>query len=307
MTITAAQCWMAAKALTGLTLCAALAGCGGADAGDVAGNGGGDQGGAAGSNGGRGASGGTDTASGAGMGNWSGRGSDAGGGNASGPPSAGSGGTSLGGQVNAGSAQGGSGSPGVSGAAGAAVAGRGMGGGGRNAGGGRAGAGGGGRSAAGTPGGGTTAEATAQEYVDAHNAVRAAVQEPPNYTGTWMPLPPVTWSPEVAATAQAWAENLRDTNGCGLRHAQNTGYGENLAGGSGKMAPSRAVELWAGEEEDYTYNAKYAFEAGTGHYTQIVWRTSVQIGCGSATCSNGSTVICCRYSPPGNYIGRAPY
>lgn len=145
----------------------------------------------------------------------------------------------------------------------------------------------------------------AQVYVDAHNAVRAAVQKPANYSSTWAAVPPVTWSDEVATTAQDWAEHLRDSMDCGLMHASGTGYGENLAAGSNVDA-ARAVEMWASEIKNYTYSPKYAFENDTGHYTQIVWRKTTQIGCGLATCGN-SAVVACRYSPPGNFLGQAPY
>jgi uncharacterized protein YkwD len=141
----------------------------------------------------------------------------------------------------------------------------------------------------------------AQIYVDAHNAVRAAVEEPAGYVGAWAPVPPVSWSNEVATTAQAWADHLKDTASCGLMHAQGSGYGENLAGGT-RLGAQAAVKLWADEKDNYTYSPKYDFATNTGHYTQLVWRKSTHIGCGSATCSNGSVVVC-RYDPPGNYIG----
>ncbi len=143
--------------------------------------------------------------------------------------------------------------------------------------------------------------ADAQIYVDAHNAVRAAVAKPDGYAGSWQALPPVAWSDEVATTAQAWANHLRDTASCGLMHASNTGYGENLAAGT-RLDAQGAVDLWAAEKQNYTYSPKYVFSSDTGHYTQIAWRKTTHIGCGSAQCASG-TVIACRYDPPGNYLG----
>jgi len=155
---------------------------------------------------------------------------------------------------------------------------------------------------------GSTLSATAAEYVTATNAVRAAVTEPASYTLTWVPLPNVTWSDTVAASAQAWADHLAQVNNCGLEHETQNAYGENLAAGS-NLSPTQAVNMWAGEANLYTWSAKYTmndFNAGSGHYTQLVWRKSIQIGCGSATCGR-SVVISCRYSPPGNMIGAAVY
>jgi pathogenesis-related protein 1 len=146
--------------------------------------------------------------------------------------------------------------------------------------------------------------ADARKFVDAHNAVRAAVRRPADYMGPWAPVPPVTWSDEVASTAQAWAEHLRDTRKCGLLHS-DTRYGENLAAGK-DMDAEGAVRIWAGEIDKYSYSPIYEFEARSGHYSQIVWRKTTNIGCGRATCGRDAIVVC-RYSPAGNRIGNAPY
>jgi pathogenesis-related protein 1 len=144
----------------------------------------------------------------------------------------------------------------------------------------------------------------AREFVDAHNAVRAAVQRPANYPAPWAPVPPVTWSDEIAGTAQAWAEHLRDTRKCGLLHS-DTRDGESLAAGR-DMDAERAVRMWAGEIGNYRYSPSYEFETRSGHYSQVVWRKTTHIGCGRANCGRDSVVVC-RYSPAGNRIGKAPY
>jgi pathogenesis-related protein 1 len=46
---------------------------------------------------------------------------------------------------------------------------------------------------------------------------------------------------------------------------------------------------------------------GCGHYTQVVWRKSTDLGCGFATCSGGGGFVndiwICNYAPAGNSIG----
>jgi pathogenesis-related protein 1 len=72
------------------------------------------------------------------------------------------------------------------------------------------------------------------------------------------------------------------------------------------MDAERAVGMWAGEVDEFTYSPAYEFDPRSGHYSQIVWRKTTHIGCGRAHCGRDSVVVC-RYSPAGNRIGRAPY
>ena len=41
----------------------------------------------------------------------------------------------------------------------------------------------------------------------------------------------------------------------------------------------------------------------TGHFTQLVWTSTKEIGVGVAKGPKGNWVVCCNYSPPGNYSG----
>jgi pathogenesis-related protein 1 len=137
------------------------------------------------------------------------------------------------------------------------------------------------------------AQDSPQDYVNAHNNARAQVG-----------VGNIVWDTNVAAYASDYVKRL--TGDCRLVHSGGP-YGENLAGGSGDLTGSAAVKLWVDEKPKYDYNSNSCVGGECRHYTQVVWRNSVRLGCAKARCSNGGTVISCNYSPPGNYVGQRPY
>lgn len=64
------------------------------------------------------------------------------------------------------------------------------------------------------------------------------------------------------------------------------------------------VDGWYGEEALYDY-INPRFSAKTGHFTQVVWKGTTEIGCGYVSGCPGSwpNIWVCQYNPPGNYIG----
>ena len=135
------------------------------------------------------------------------------------------------------------------------------------------------------------AQNSQQDYLDAHNSARAAVG-----------VTPLTWDNNVAAYAQNYANQRQD---CNLVHSGGQ-YGENLAMGTGELSGVDAVNMWVGEQSNYDYNSNSC--AGVcGHYTQVVWRDSVRLGCARVQCNGGGWFVTCNYDPPGNFNGQRPY
>ena len=120
-------------------------------------------------------------------------------------------------------------------------------------------------------------------------------------------VPALQWSDALTTSAQRWADTLR-ANGCNMRHSGARSLGENLAWAGGQMlSPSQVVGMWVGERR--TYDAARntcAPGAVCGHYTQVVWRSTTQLGCAKAQCGR-SEVWVCQYTPPGNYVGQRPF
>ncbi|MFY0687544.1 MAG: hypothetical protein JXQ90_10295 [Cyclobacteriaceae bacterium] len=117
---------------------------------------------------------------------------------------------------------------------------------------------------------------------------------------------PLTWSKELAKSADQWAKALANDD-CGFYHSKS-GYGENLWMGTTDAFPtSNVVDSWAGEQEDYNYQ-KNKCKTGKvcGHYTQVVWAKTTKVGCAKMDC-NGMTIWVCQYDPPGNWVGEKPY
>lgn len=129
--------------------------------------------------------------------------------------------------------------------------------------------------------------------IAAHNAVRA-------HAGT----PPLKWSAVLAARAQNWADNLL-ASGLFI-HSPNPTWGENIFEIRGAAAtPPQVVYDWASESSDYDYPTNTCSSL-CGHYTQIVWRDTRELGCGVAR-NSFREVWVCDYNPPGNIIGRRPW
>lgn len=147
----------------------------------------------------------------------------------------------------------------------------------------------------------------------AHNQVRAAVDTSGIAAG---PIPPMVWDPALASLAMTWASQCIDADNNGLVDHSSTSYrtnaagysyvGENIFASGGNATGTQAVTTWAAEKANFTYPTTCS--STCGHYTQVVWRTSIHVGCALVTCSNltyKSTVLC-NYGPGGN-SGGAPY
>jgi uncharacterized protein YkwD len=124
---------------------------------------------------------------------------------------------------------------------------------------------------------------------------------------------PLTWDPSIAATAAAYAAQ------CKFDHSGTAGLGENLAayappGGHTAASP---VSDWVSENANYDYTTNTCATGQVcGHYTQVVWKNSLRLGCGVQACSTNSPfganfpnweIWVCNYSPPGNFVGQRPY
>lgn len=139
----------------------------------------------------------------------------------------------------------------------------------------------------------------ADEVLAHHNKARADLK-----------IPPLTWSSTVAAYAQEWADLLAATEKCEFRHRQNNRYGENIfmTSGSDTFNPVVASQTWYAEKEKYSYSKVGEGNwRQTGHYTQMIWKNTKELGVGMATCKNGNIIVVANYSPAGNFNGQTPY
>ena len=92
-------------------------------------------------------------------------------------------------------------------------------------------------------------------------------------------------------------------------HDERSLWGKNLFGGGGRAYTALdAARDWYSEISKFHYGVLNGSNwYASGHYTQMVWRNTTQVGMGQAVCSDGSIVIVAEYDPPGNYMGQKPY
>lgn len=134
---------------------------------------------------------------------------------------------------------------------------------------------------------------TPQDMVAAHNSYRAPVK-----------VPALRWSSSLAARAQQWANTLIQRQTFAPR--RDGLFGENLYEVvNGRATPAEVLKAWVSEKANYHYDSN-SCSARCGHYTQVVWRDTKEVGCGVARDARREVWVC-NYDPPGNVVGERPY
>ena len=151
--------------------------------------------------------------------------------------------------------------------------------------------------------GGTVARSDFNErLLAAQNRERAAIG-----------VAPLAWNDKLAADARMWANELATTGR--FEHSPDEPgvepQGENLWAGTPRAySPEAMVGLWAAEKKDYRpgvfpNNSRSGDVENVGHYTQMIWRESGQVGCATAV-GRYEEFLVCRYSAAGNVYGERP-
>ena len=119
----------------------------------------------------------------------------------------------------------------------------------------------------------------------------------------------LVWNDTLYQFAKNYVNTAFDCANLKLVHSNYPPYGENLAAGYvGGSSP--VVDGWYGGEINLVTSwDPISYNQSTGHLTQLLWRSSTQLGCARLNCTNPNDspnwrqITLCNYYPRGNIIG----
>ncbi|XP_068745243.1 Golgi-associated plant pathogenesis-related protein 1-like isoform X1 [Montipora capricornis] len=121
-----------------------------------------------------------------------------------------------------------------------------------------------------------------------------------NYFRTLHQVPPVTWSTSLQKEAEDWVKHLAENNK--FQHSLHNPGNLYMAGYKHDEICSDAIWWFHQEEKFYNYSSP-GFLYAAGHFTQVIWRNSKEIGAAWAKRKDGRFVVSIKYKPGGNYDG----
>jgi len=164
-------------------------------------------------------------------------------------------------------------------------------------------------------------EAEKSQILDLHNQLRSNVAIGLELRGRPGPqksasnMMQLTWDPELARIAQRWADQCQfghDIERGVSRFTVGQNVHEQSAFNDDPVDFKRAIDGWYNEVSafDNSDADDYAFNPGTGHYTQIVWGETSKIGCGASIYRRGQffkKFVVCNYGKGGNLLRASMY
>lgn len=125
-------------------------------------------------------------------------------------------------------------------------------------------------------------------------------------------LPPLEWDESLAQDAERYARFLAATGRFEHSDEKVGEQGENLwMGTRGAYTLSHMISRWADEARYYAprpfpYVSRTASWSDVGHYTQMVWKGTRQVGCALVP-NRDDEYLVCRYAPAGNVDGEMAF
>ena len=145
------------------------------------------------------------------------------------------------------------------------------------------------------------------------SAFEPAVLAEHNLERARLGLAPLRWSEDLARGAKQWADLLVSSGR--FEHSPDLPgrprIGENIWGGTaGRFGPQRMVAAWIAEKRNFKpgvfpANSTTGKVEDVSHYTQIIWRSTHEVGC-SVSRGESEDILVCRYRSPGNVHGTSP-